>query len=72
MEPSYVVPLEQVQLSDIPRVGGKNASLGELIRHLTASGVQVPGGFAITADAFRAHLTASDLQPSIYGPLELA
>ncbi|HVW24479.1 MAG TPA: phosphoenolpyruvate synthase [Polyangiaceae bacterium] len=70
MKPSYVLPFDQVQLSDVPRVGGKNASLGELIRHLTASGVKVPDGFAVTADAFRAHLTENDLEPSIYGPLD--
>ena len=70
MNRSYVLPLEQVELSDIPRVGGKNASLGELIRHLTTAGVKVPGGFAVTAEAFRVHLTANDLEPVIYGPLE--
>jgi pyruvate,water dikinase len=48
----YVVPLEQLRMTDVPRVGGKNASLGELISQLAASGVRVPGGFATTAQAF--------------------
>ena len=48
----YVVPLEQLRMTDVARVGGKNASLGELISQLAASGVRVPGGFATTAQAF--------------------
>ena len=53
-----VVPFEQVGLADLADVGGKNASLGELIRELAAAGVRVPSGFATTAAAYR-HLIAS-------------
>jgi pyruvate,water dikinase len=66
----FVVPFEQLGLADVARVGGKNASLGELVRHLHAAGVRVPPGFALSADAFREHLRANDLGPSIYGSLE--
>ena len=45
--------LDQLGMADLHRVGGKNASLGEMIGHLGALGVSVPGGFATTADAFR-------------------
>jgi pyruvate, water dikinase len=47
------VPFSKVTLADVPRVGGKNASLGELFRYLVPLGVRVPDGFAITAEAFR-------------------
>jgi pyruvate, water dikinase len=57
----WVVWFERLGMADVPRVGGKNASLGEMIRHLTAAGVSVPGGFASTADAFRAFLAESGM-----------
>ena len=47
-----VLPFTDIDLSDLEEVGGKNASLGELIRNLSSAGVQVPGGFATTATAF--------------------
>jgi pyruvate, water dikinase len=50
---ALVVPFEQLRMSDVEVVGGKNASLGEMISQLAASGVLVPGGFATTAHAFR-------------------
>lgn len=65
----YVIPFQDVQLSDVPRVGGKNASLGELIRYLGGAKVRVPGGFAVTADAFRLHLRANGLEEPIYSAL---
>lgn len=49
----YVVPLEKLGISDVDSVGGKNASLGEMIANLTELGVRVPGGFATTAEAYR-------------------
>jgi pyruvate,water dikinase len=52
IESKFVVPFRELRLSDIPRVGGKNASLGELIRFLVPMGVRVPDGFAVTAEAF--------------------
>ncbi len=53
--PARVLWFSQVGRTDVHLVGGKNASLGELRRHLTAQGVRVPDGFATTADAFREH-----------------
>ncbi len=52
-EPVRVIPFERLRMTDVDRVGGKNASLGEMIANLAAAGVRVPGGFATTADAFR-------------------
>jgi hypothetical protein len=47
----YVRWLRDLRMDDVPIVGGKNASLGEMIHHLAEVGVRVPGGFATTADA---------------------
>lgn len=57
----YVVDLQQVRRDDVAQVGGKNASLGEMLSQLSASGIVVPPGFATTADAYRLFLTASGL-----------
>ena len=57
----YVCSLDNVRLSDIDNVGGKNASLGELIGTLTEAGVVVPGGFATTAHAYREFLQTDKL-----------
>jgi pyruvate,water dikinase len=64
-----VIPLDQVGLDDIELVGGKNASLGEMLTHLTAAGVKVPGGFATTSHAFREFLTADQLAERIEAEL---
>jgi pyruvate,water dikinase len=53
LDTALVVPLERVGLADLPQVGGKNASLGEMLRQLGAVGVRVPDGFATTAAAYR-------------------
>ncbi len=53
---ALVVPFEELRMTDVEVVGGKNASLGEMISQLAASGVRVPGGFATTAHAFRLFL----------------
>ena len=47
-----VVWLNDVSMSDVEKVGGKNASLGEMISALSSQGIQVPGGFSTTAEAF--------------------
>jgi len=60
-EPARVVPFERLRMSDVDTVGGKNASLGEMISQLAGAGVRVPGGFATTADAFREFLAHNDL-----------
>lgn len=57
--------LDEITIADIPRVGGKNASLGEMIKTLGASGVRVPTGFATTATAYRAFLKANGLEAPI-------
>jgi pyruvate,water dikinase len=53
---------DEVGMSDLPAVGGKNASLGEMRRALTPLGIRTPDGFATTADAYRAFLRAADLE----------
>ena len=57
-------------MGDVERVGGKNASLGEMISHLAAAGVQVPGGFATTATAYRDFLSESGLEAAIARALD--
>src|SRR3569832_3031648 len=59
MEATYVAPFENLRMTDVESVGGKNASLGEMISHLAEAGVRVPGGFATTAKAFRDFLDYS-------------
>src|SRR5690348_8477496 len=56
-----VLWLDQLRMTDLGKVGGKNASLGEMIGNLTKLGVSVPGGFATTADAFQQYLEKSGL-----------
>ena len=57
----YIVDFSTVGMGDVARVGGKNASIGEMIANLSAAGVRVPGGFATTADAYRAFLAQDGL-----------
>jgi len=52
MTNKYIVNLSEVTLSDLELVGGKNASLGEMIRNLKKLGINIPGGFALTVDAY--------------------
>jgi pyruvate,water dikinase len=66
----WVCDLAELKMSDVGQVGGKNASLGELLGNLAQAGVQVPGGFATTADAYRAHLAANGLAERIRARLE--
>ena len=62
---ALVAPFEQLRMTDVESVGGKNASLGEMISQLAASGVRVPGGFATTAHAFRQFLQHDGLAKRI-------
>ncbi|HEY9616935.1 MAG TPA: phosphoenolpyruvate synthase [Microcoleaceae cyanobacterium] len=64
-ETAFVLKFEQVGLSDIPLVGGKNASLGEMIQQLTSKGVNVPNGFATTAYAYRYFIEAAGLEEKL-------
>ena len=66
----YILPFNKVRMSDVEIVGGKNASLGEMITQLSASGVRVPDGFATTAEAFRDFLSYNGLDKKINETLE--
>ncbi len=65
MPTPLVLPFASLTLADVPVVGGKNASLGEMVRALSPRGVRVPDGFATTADAFRAFLAQGGLRERI-------
>ncbi len=67
---SYVRWFRDIGLEDVPRVGGKNASLGELYRELTAAGVRVPDGFAVTVDAYGAILDGADVRGRVAALLQ--
>ena len=66
----YVVKLTDIQKQDIAHVGGKNASLGELLNNLDQLGIRVPNGFATTAKAFSDFLKQDDLDRKIYSLLD--
>lgn len=66
----YVLWYEKLGMNDVERVGGKNASLGEMISNLANVGVQVPGGFATTSFAFNEFLEQSGLNDKIYKLLD--
>jgi pyruvate, water dikinase len=66
----YALPFVNLSLSRIGEVGGKNASLGEMLSNLGTLGIRVPDGFALTAGAFRRHLAEARLEPEIYPVLE--
>ncbi len=69
LDGALVAPFEQLRMTDVETVGGKNASLGEMISQLAASGVRVPGGFATTALAFREFLRHGGLHQRIQDKL---
>ena len=56
----------ELSIDDVPKVGGKNASLGEMIRELAPKGIRIPDGFAVTADAYRAFLRYNELEEQIH------
>ncbi|MEL6964284.1 MAG: phosphoenolpyruvate synthase, partial [Pseudomonadota bacterium] len=70
MTARYVRWFEDLSLDDVPLVGGKNASLGEMYRELSGLGLRVPNGFAITADAFRDALTQADTWGALHALLD--
>ncbi len=65
-----VIPFTEIRMSDVDQVGGKNASLGEMISQMHGAGIRVPGGFATTADAFREFLAAAGLAERIAARLQ--
>jgi pyruvate,water dikinase len=66
----YVIPFQSLGLSDLAQVGGKNASLGEMISSLCSLGVKVPDGYATTADAYREFLAQDGLDKRIMAALD--
>lgn len=66
----YIVWFDQLGMNDVDRVGGKNASLGEMIANLGSTGVRVPGGFATTAYAFNEFLRSDGLADRIHSRLD--
>jgi pyruvate,water dikinase len=66
----YVIPFDEVGMADVHRVGGKNASIGEMLKALTSLGVKVPGGYATTADAYRDFLAQGGLAGRINAALK--
>ena len=66
----YVVPFSQLRMTDVEAVGGKNASLGEMLSQLSNAGIRVPDGFATTADAFRAFIDGGGLRQRIADALD--
>ncbi len=66
---AHVLWLQELRLSDLAQVGGKNSSLGEMIGNLARLGVSVPGGFATTADAFREFIAHNNLSQRIFDRL---
>jgi len=69
-ELTYTRFFEEIGIDDVPLVGGKNASLGEMYRKLSATGVRVPNGFAITADAYRRVLEAARANGALHAILD--
>lgn len=67
---THIINLAQLTINDVERVGGKNASLGEMIGNLSNLGVSVPGGFATTADAYREFLATNNLDKRINDRLD--
>ena len=66
----YAAWLKDLRMTDLERVGGKNASLGEMIGALARGGIRVPGGFATTAEAYRAFLAGNGLDRRIHDRLD--
>jgi pyruvate,water dikinase len=67
---SYVRFFEEIGIGDVPLVGGKNASLGEMYRKLSSEGVLVPNGFAVTADAYRYVLDEAGVWGELHSVLD--
>lgn len=66
----YIIEFNQLSINDVEKVGGKNASLGEMISNLSSLGVTVPNGFATTADAYREFLSQNNLAKKINDRLD--
>jgi len=64
-----IIWFDQLRMADVEKVGGKNASLGEMINQLSTAGIRVPGGFATTARAYRNFLAQNNLDQRIQAAL---
>ncbi|HWB62450.1 MAG TPA: phosphoenolpyruvate synthase [Chitinophagales bacterium] len=69
MANEFVIPFSEISNKDVPVAGGKNASLGEMINHLGALGIQVPGGFVVTAAAYRYFIQENKLETPLRAAL---
>ena len=69
LQTNFILEFEQINIHDIPRVGGKNASLGEMIQQLSPQGVRVPTGFATTAYAYRYFIEQAGLETQLRSQL---
>lgn len=67
---TYVRFFDQIRIGDVPLVGGKNASLGEMYQELSEKGVRVPNGFAVTADGYRHMLDTAGVWPALHDALD--
>ncbi|MEV1130063.1 phosphoenolpyruvate synthase [Agromyces sp. NPDC049794] len=67
---SNILWFDEIGMADLGQVGGKNASLGEMVSHLSDAGVRVPGGFATTAEAYRSFLSADGLYDRVKATVE--
>jgi pyruvate, water dikinase len=65
MEKKFILGLQDAGIGDIERVGGKNASLGEMIRHLSELGIRIPGGFIITVEAYQLFIAYNQLDAKL-------
>ena len=65
MRERWIVPFTELTMDDVPIAGGKNASLGEMIRNLTSAGISVPGGFAVTSAAYWSFIDGNGLRDVI-------
>ncbi|RLB26633.1 MAG: phosphoenolpyruvate synthase, partial [Deltaproteobacteria bacterium] len=64
-EKKLILWFDEISIGDVPLVGGKNASLGEMFQKLTSKGVNIPGGFAITAYAYRYLIKEANIEEAI-------
>ncbi len=70
MSSKYIRFFKEIHMEDVPLMGGKNASLGEMYRELTPQGVKVPNGFAITSEAYRHLLDQANAWPALHAALD--
>ena len=68
---SFIAPFSKITMADLPKVGGKNASLGEMIQRLSPYGIRVPDGFAITVDAYHEFISFNCCSPLLNDSLNL-